>query len=160
MHWSYIFLALSHQYWLCRINNSGNNEEAFQLHQQIFKTEGWFNIKMSSYQYRESGYGDKTVIRSSYLHNGNYYAGKMTSLYWIRAQVCIIRCSLYPIIDSMYLKPRTLSVCSGGHSQCMQPLGWVEYDWLWHYFRLSNVNQILDISNELNYYMLLVKHLN
>ena len=27
-------------------------------------------IKMSSYQYRESHCGDKTVIRSSYLHNG------------------------------------------------------------------------------------------
>ena len=46
----------------------------------------WFNIKMSSYQYRKSNYGDKTVVRSSYLHNGISCAGKMTSLYWIRAQ--------------------------------------------------------------------------
>ena len=30
----------------------------------------WFNIKMSSYQYRKSHYGDKMVVRSSYLHNG------------------------------------------------------------------------------------------
>ena len=43
----------------------------------------WFNIKMSSYQYRKSHCGDKTVVRSSYLHNGNSYTGKMTSLYWI-----------------------------------------------------------------------------
>ena len=42
-----------------------------------------FNIKMSSYQYRKSHCGDKTVIRSSYLHNGISYAGKTTSLYWI-----------------------------------------------------------------------------
>ena len=48
---------------------------------------GWFNIKMSSYQYRESHCGDKTVVRSSYLHNGISYTGKMTSLYWIRAQI-------------------------------------------------------------------------
>ena len=46
----------------------------------------WFNIKMSSYQYRKSHCGDKTVIRSSYLHNGNSYTGKTTSLYWIRTQ--------------------------------------------------------------------------
>ena len=46
----------------------------------------WFNIKMSSYQYRKSHCGDKTVVRSSYLHNGIPYTGKMTSLYWIRAQ--------------------------------------------------------------------------
>ena len=46
----------------------------------------WFNIKMSSYQYRKSNCGDKTVVRSSYLHNGISYIGKMTSLYWIRAQ--------------------------------------------------------------------------
>ena len=48
-----------------------------------------FNIKMSSYQYRKSHYGDKTVVRSSYLRNCISYTGKMTSLYWIRAQVAI-----------------------------------------------------------------------
>ena len=42
----------------------------------------WFNIKMTSYQYKKSHYGDKTVVRSSYLHNGISYTGKMTSLYW------------------------------------------------------------------------------
>ena len=46
----------------------------------------WFNIKMSSYQYRKSHCRDKTVVRSSYLHNGISYTGKMTSLYWIGAQ--------------------------------------------------------------------------
>ena len=45
----------------------------------------WFNIKMSSYQYRKSHYGDKMVVRSSYIHNGISYTGKMSSLYWIRA---------------------------------------------------------------------------
>ena len=48
----------------------------------------WFNIKMS-YQYRKYHCGDKTVIRSSYLHNGISYTGKMTSLYWIGAQYTI-----------------------------------------------------------------------
>ena len=42
----------------------------------------WFNSKMSSYQYRKSHCGDKTVVRSSYLHNGFSYTDKMTSLYW------------------------------------------------------------------------------
>ena len=46
-----------------------------------------FNIKMSSYQYKKSHCGDKTVVRSSYLHNGISYTGKMTSLCWIRALV-------------------------------------------------------------------------
>ena len=46
----------------------------------------WFNIKMSSYQYRKSHCGDKTVVRSSYLHNGISYTSKMSSLYWIGAQ--------------------------------------------------------------------------
>ena len=49
----------------------------------------WFNIKMPSYQYRKSHCGDKTVVRSSYLHNGISYTGKMSSLYWIGAQVII-----------------------------------------------------------------------
>ena len=43
----------------------------------------WFNIKVSSYQYRKSHCGDKTILRPSYLHNGISYTGKMTSLYWI-----------------------------------------------------------------------------
>ena len=45
----------------------------------------WFNIKVSSYQYRKSHFGDKTILRSSYLHNGISYTGKMISLYWIGA---------------------------------------------------------------------------
>ena len=45
----------------------------------------WFNIKMSSYQYRKSHCGDKTILRPSYLHNGISYTGKMSSLYWIGA---------------------------------------------------------------------------
>ena len=47
----------------------------------------WFNIKMSSYQYGKSHCGDKTVVRSSYLHNGISHTGKMSSLYWIGALV-------------------------------------------------------------------------
>ena len=48
------------------------------------------NIKMLSYQYRKSHCRDKTVVRSSYLHHGNSYTGKMSSLYWIRAQVMLL----------------------------------------------------------------------
>ena len=56
----------------------------------IEKPGPWFNIKMSSYQYRKSHCGDKTVVRSSYLHNGISYTGKTTSLYWIRAQIVMM----------------------------------------------------------------------
>ena len=42
----------------------------------------WFNIKMSSYQYRKSHCEDKTILRSFYLHYGNSYTGKTGSLYW------------------------------------------------------------------------------
>ena len=55
-----------------------------------------FNIKMSSYQCRKSHCGDKTIIRSSYLHNGISYTGKMTSLYWIRSPFCDKILSCYP----------------------------------------------------------------
>ena len=40
-------------------------------------------------RYGKSHCGDKTAVRSSYLHNGISYTGKMTSLYWIRAQIRI-----------------------------------------------------------------------
>ena len=42
---------------------------------------GWFNIKITSYQYRKSHCGDKTILRPSYLHNGISYTDKITSLY-------------------------------------------------------------------------------
>ena len=40
-------------------------------------------IKMPSYQYKEYHCGDKTVVKSFYLHNESSYTGKITSLYWI-----------------------------------------------------------------------------
>ena len=51
----------------------------------IIKSGPWFNITMSSYQYRKSHCGDKTILRPSYLHSGISYTGKTASLYWIRA---------------------------------------------------------------------------
>ena len=48
----------------------------------------WFSIKMTSYQYRKSHCGDKTILRPCYLHNGICYTGKMSSLYWTSPQ-CI-----------------------------------------------------------------------
>ena len=45
---------------------------------------------MTSYQYRKSHCGDKTILRPSYLHNGISYTGKMSSLYWIRALMQLI----------------------------------------------------------------------
>ena len=51
-----------------------------------------FNIKITSYQFRKSHCGDKTILRLFYLHNGNSYTGKMKSLYWIRAlALCVLR---------------------------------------------------------------------
>ena len=68
----------------------------------------WFNIKMSSYQYSKSHCGDKTVVRSSYLHNGVSYTGKMTSLYWIWAQFCTLSGMLGIRIFHVVAKPQAL----------------------------------------------------
>ena len=54
----------------------------------MLTARGWINIKITSYQYRKSHCGDKTILRPSYLHNGISYTDKITSLYWIRALVC------------------------------------------------------------------------
>ena len=74
-------------------------------------TGPWFNIKMLSYQYRKSHCGDKTVVRSSYLHNGISYTGKMSSLYWIGALVAFlitfINYDLYPAWPSAVIDKAT-----------------------------------------------------
>ena len=54
---------------------------------------------MTSYQYRKSHCGDKTILWPSYLHNGISYTGKITSLYWIRALVP----SLYFLMARLWL---------------------------------------------------------
>ena len=50
----------------------------------------WFNINMSSYQYRKFHCGVKTVVRSSYLLNGISYTSKTTSIYWIKDQSILL----------------------------------------------------------------------
>ena len=47
----------------------------------------WFNIKMTSYQYKKYDCGDKTILRPSYLHSGISYTGKMTIFNWSGALV-------------------------------------------------------------------------
>ena len=69
----------------------------------------WFYIKMSSYQYRKSHCGDKTVVRLSYRHKGISYTGKMTSFYWISpqsqfmAQNVFILCYLIEVGCNIYV---------------------------------------------------------
>ena len=45
------------------------------------------NIKMVVFRYGDFHYQDRTVVRPSYLWNGNSYTGKMPSLYWDNSQV-------------------------------------------------------------------------
>ena len=44
----------------------------------------WFIIQMPFYQYEKFHYGDEAVWWQYNLHNGIFYTGRMTSLYWIR----------------------------------------------------------------------------
>ena len=69
-----------------RLNSKPDNTYIFSsMILKICWSGGWFSIKMQCCQYTNSHYGDKTILPPSYLHNGNFYAGKMTPLYWIRA---------------------------------------------------------------------------
>ena len=86
----------------CSLNFSTNSQKTVHTLEAIHSFQkqlvtiipgSRFNIKMTSYQYRKSHCGDKTILRPSYLHHGISYTGKMTSLllYWIGAQViCIV----------------------------------------------------------------------
>ena len=73
----------------CLIFNMGipiPDKDGLLIEMEPLWPEPWFNIKMSSYQYSKSHCGEKTILWPTYLHNGISYTGKMTSLYWIRAQ--------------------------------------------------------------------------
>ena len=60
----------------------------------------WFNLKMTSYQYRKFHCEDQTILQPSYLHNGIPYTGKMTSWYWTRAQWSLL---LLPLVKACHL---------------------------------------------------------
>ena len=59
---------------------------------------------MTFYQNRKYHYGDKTILRPSYLHNGIPCTDKMTSLYWIKALM---------LNDDRYLRTEGLFVRHG-----------------------------------------------
>ena len=98
------------------------------------------------YQYRKSHCGDKTVVRSSYLHNGISYTGKMSSLYWIRAMV-VIRSS-YLHNGNCYTGKMALlywiSLHKLGNSEVKLPLNLNYNDKLFVKFTTS-LNTLIDI---------------
>ena len=71
---------------VCLTVCSGSQQRNHQI-SAFTSPEGRFNIKMSSYQYRNSQCGDKTILLPSYIHNGISYTDKTTSLYWMRAVI-------------------------------------------------------------------------
>ena len=75
---------------------------------QIQHSGPWFNIKMSSYQYRKSHCGDKTILRPSYLHNGISYTAKTTSLYWIGTKMSLYQYTKSCCGDKTILRPSYL----------------------------------------------------
>ena len=56
----------------------------------------WFNIKMPSYQYRNSHCRDKMILQSSFLKHGISYTDMMTSLYWTRGMQGYYLISCFP----------------------------------------------------------------
>ena len=78
-----------------------------------WRTGPWFNTKMSSYQYRKSHCGDKTILRPSYLHTGISYTGKTASLYWIGAQV------------NVFVRMTKQAVASANKAATMNPPEWL-----------------------------------
>ena len=81
-----------------------------------------FKIKMSSNQYRKCHCGNKPLLRSSYLYNGNSYTGKSASICWISSwhEIAWLGCLVIIITmsfhqyrksycwDKMVLRPSTM----------------------------------------------------
>ena len=79
----------------------------------------WFNIKISSYQYRKSYCRDKTVVRSSYLHNGISYTGKMASLYWTNLpESTTMTCQIEEVVVCCLSESNPINLCHPCNSLC------------------------------------------
>ena len=90
----------------------------------------WFIYKMTSYQYRKSHCGDKTILRPSYLHNGISYTGKTASLYWIRTLIRNRHITISPYVTETGIFPKKCHNCWGhgtlhcGASEVMVLIMW------------------------------------
>ena len=75
--------------WAARLVKGTSPDSVSEVWRQAraMLTEPWFNFKMSSYQYRKSHCGVKSILPSSYLYNRISYTYRTTSLYWIGVQV-------------------------------------------------------------------------
>ena len=86
--------------------NSNENKQYQCLWKMFCEPGPRFNIKTSSYQYRKSHCGDKTILRPSYLHNGVSYNGNTTSLYWIRAMALTMHQWVHCMLVDSWLAQR------------------------------------------------------
>ena len=86
----------------------------------------WFNIKIPTHHHRRAHYGDKTMIRSSYIQNGSSYTGRTVTLYCISPKPSVItivllvcfaleRCCVYKINNCKRLRPRFLFIRNMGY---------------------------------------------
>ena len=70
IHWLCHWVTVMDSYMLIHKWYSVIQFRLFRFYGPKYPVGPQLNTKMSSYQYRKSYGGDKTVIRSSYLHNG------------------------------------------------------------------------------------------
>ena len=90
-----------------------SKEEVSKIIQLIFIAANWALIqnKDESYQCRKSHCGDKTVVRSSYLHYGISYTGKMPSFYWIGALVLFKTTAIASIMSTWFRRCTRKILC-------------------------------------------------
>ena len=106
----------------------------------------WFNIKMSSYQYRKSHCRDKTILRPSYLHNGICYTGKMSSLYWIEDLISIRKMSLKnTFVKSILPYPREQRInffITSSQSEIIFIIREADFSLWWIIINFNNINDM------------------
>ena len=91
----------------------------------VIETGGWFNINMSSLQYRKSHCGNKTILRPSYLQNGISYVAKRWHFYVIPGSCCVSRRFAY-LRSKVWLQHVTIQVLKPEHSK----ITWLWMSWL------------------------------
>ena len=74
---------------------------------RLHKLWARFNINTTSFGYSVSHYGDKTVMRPNYFHNGRHFTTKAAfTLCFVQLKICSLLCrlsSLHDFIRSTWL---------------------------------------------------------
>ena len=108
---------------------------------KVLQHRGWFNINMTSYQYRNSHCGDKMILRPRYLQNG----GMTLRMLAILKKLSRLWPNFFTITSSLIHVMKTVIMIVGLRKKCpatvMTMMYFIQSDDNWYVYWVKSSNE-------------------